>query len=418
MSVNLVNLVMDQLGDRALGQLSSVLGESRDSTQMAAKAAVPGLLASLIKMASSKDDARGLLSVLNSADDSIVDSFAGLLGNNRADLEDRGGSMLKSLLGGNLVNLAGAVSGHSNLSKNSTKSLLSMLAPMVIGMLKRNLMKSGGLNLENLMSTLMGQKSNVVTAMPSGFQNQLQSSGMGALADFVGGANAAANSVRQGASAAARETTSAVRDTAAASSNGARRFLIPALIVAALAVLAFNLFGNRGTQTVEEAASNTAGTVEAATEAAGDAVGNATEAVGEAASAAGEAANNAAAAAGNAIQNAFSDLSGLAVGDVNVGERLSDTFANTTEALNNISDEASAEAALPTLDEAATNLEGLVETAKELPEAGLSAVSEAAGSAMTQMQDLINKAYELPGVEAILEPVISRLMEAITALTV
>ena len=432
MSANLVGMIMDQLGDRALGQLSDSLGESRDNTQMAAKAAVPGLLGSLVKMASSKDEARGLLSVLNSADESVVDGFASSLGKNRAALENKGGSMLESLMGGNLGNLAGAVSGYSNLNKNSTRSLLSLLAPMVIGMLKRNLMKSGGLNIENLMGTLMGQKSHIAAAMPSGFQNQLQSSGLNALADFAKGAGATASTVRQGATTAAttavrdtataaRGTADAARDTAAAGGNATRRFLVPALIVAAAAVLLFNLFGNRGAQTVQDAARNTAGTVEAATDAAGDAANNAANnaagAASDTANAAAGAATNAAESAGNAVQNAFSGLSGLAVGDVNVGERLTDTFANTTEALNNVTDEASAEAALPTLEEAASNLEGLAETAQQLPEAGLSAVSEAAGSAMSQVQSLIDQAYAIPGVEGILEPVISRLMEAITALT-
>lgn len=439
MSVNLVNLVMDQLGDSALGQLSDMLGEDRSNTQKAAQAAVPGLLGSLVKMASSKDDARGLLNVLTNASDLPTGGLGAMLGGDRTNLEDTGNAMLKGLLGGNLGSLAGAISGFSGLSNTSSKSMLGMLAPMVIGLLKRNLLKSGGLNIENLMSTLMSQKSNVAAAMPSGFQNQLQSAGLNALADLTQGAGATASAVRQGASSAARETTSAVRETAAASGGGMRRFLIPALIVAALAILAFNLFGNRGSQLVEDAANAAAGTVESATEAAGNAVESATNAVGEAASnateaagnaanaateaagnaanAAGEAAGNAANAAGNAVQNAFADLSGLAVGDINVGERMSETFANTTNALEGISDEASAEAALPALSEAAENLEGLAETAQQLPAEGLSTLSEAASTAMSQVQSLLDKAYAIPGVEGILEPVISRLMDAISTLT-
>ena len=50
--MNLVKLITDQLSGEALNKLSSMLGADSDSTTMAARAAVPSLLAGLAGLAS------------------------------------------------------------------------------------------------------------------------------------------------------------------------------------------------------------------------------------------------------------------------------------------------------------------------------------------------------------------------------
>ena len=80
MSVNLVNLVMDQLGNQAMGQIGSLLGEPEDLTTSAVNAAIPALLGSLMGSSAKPQGAEGLLSALTGLDDGILGTFSNVLG--------------------------------------------------------------------------------------------------------------------------------------------------------------------------------------------------------------------------------------------------------------------------------------------------------------------------------------------------
>jgi hypothetical protein len=66
--------------------------------------------------------------------------------------------------------LVSAIAGFSGLGKGPAKSLLGLLAPVIISVVKRKLMGGGGgMDVGSLMGMLNGQKDNVAAAMPSGF---------------------------------------------------------------------------------------------------------------------------------------------------------------------------------------------------------------------------------------------------------
>jgi hypothetical protein len=187
MSVNLIDLVKSQLGGQVLNQVSGLLGESPDKTQSAVNGAIPALLGGLLGSASKGNGAANMLSALNGVDDSMLGNFAGLLGggNQSSGLMDMGGKLLGSLLGGSGVSgLTNAISGFSGLGKGAAGSLLGLLAPLLMGTIKRQLTGGGGLNVGNLTNLLMGQKDNIAAAMPAGLDKQLQSAGLG---DLFGG---------------------------------------------------------------------------------------------------------------------------------------------------------------------------------------------------------------------------------------
>ena len=348
MSVNLVDLVLKQVGGNVPGILGSLLGESADRTQGAIAGAVPAVLGGLMGAASKGGGiADQLASAVGQQDGGMLDDLAGAFGGgNHQKIADEGGSMLTSLLGDGVVGtLVGAVGKFSGLGSGSSKSLLGMLVPIVMSVLGRE-QKSQGLDAGGLMNMLMGQKDNIQAAMPSGMAGAL--GGASFLDDFMGGAQSAAASiggavetatgtvgeaagqaaaavggavdtagdaakqaassasaaVGQGAEAAGRAAqnvasgasqaasgASAAAAGAAQSGGSWLRWFLPLLILAALAWFAYNyLAGGDVEQAASDAGDAASSAVEATTEAASDAATAVTDAASDAADAASDAA--------------------------------------------------------------------------------------------------------------------------------
>ena len=201
------------------------------------------------------------------------------------------------------------------------------------------------------------------------------------------------------------------------------RWLIPLIVVIAALALLWNFFSGRNSNAIESAGQATSNAIESTTDAAGDtanaaadAADNAADAVGNAAAGAADAAGDAANAAGDAIQNAFAGLDNLSVGDINVGNQLSETFGSTFETLSGISDAESAQAAVPALGEATERFNDLASTVSELPAEGREQIADAATRSMTSLQTLVNGLYAVPGLQDILEGPVNNLMEAIAGI--
>ena len=179
MSFNLIDLVKDQLSEQVMGQLGGMLGGSADQNSSAISSALPGLLSSLTNSGASSSGAEALLGAVNKQDDSILDNLSGLLGGSgQSSMMDAGSGILSSLLGGGgMGSLVSAIAGFSGLGKGPVKSLLGLLAPVIISVVKRKLMGGGGgMDVGSLMGMLNGQKDNVAAAMPSGFNLNASSS--------------------------------------------------------------------------------------------------------------------------------------------------------------------------------------------------------------------------------------------------
>ena len=174
----MVDLVKDQFGGPALGQLGALLGEDNNKTEAALGAAVPGLLNGLTSSAKA-DGGASLFDAVNNQDDSLLDNIGGLLtGGNSSNVMNQGSNLLGSLLGnGAMGGLASAVSGLTGIGGKSSYGLMGLLMPIVLGIVKRKIFGGGGFsqNAGGLLSLLDGQKDNVQAAMPNGFQAQLQS---------------------------------------------------------------------------------------------------------------------------------------------------------------------------------------------------------------------------------------------------
>ncbi len=358
MSFNLIDLVKDQLSDQVMGQLGGVLGGSATQNSAAISSALPGLLSGLMNAGASDAGATAMLGAISDQDDSILDNLGDLLGGSgQGTMMNMGISVLGSLLGGKgsgLGNLVGAIAGFSGLGKGPAKSLLGLLAPIVFGVVKRKLLGSGGggLNIGSLMGMLNGQKDNISAAMPSGFSDHLSSNISGATQQV------------------AREGKSFLG-----------RFLPIALIAGAL-FFAYNAFFKGDADKIVESARDTMNdTMDSARETMSDTVDSATN----------------------------------TISGVNVGSKLTDVMGSVTDSLGGITDVASAEAALPQLSEATTQLGGLATMLEKLPEAARAPILKIVAEGLPQIQALLDKLAAIPGVGPVIKPVTDGLMAQLAA---
>lgn len=150
--MDLIDLLQSQLSGNVLDQLSNQIGGQKEETEVATSGIISMLTAALAKNAASPDGASALANALDTDHDgSILDNIGDLLGgnmnNNRAA---NGAGILKHVLGGNQGNAIDAISKMSGLSGDKTGNLMTMLAPIVLGMLgkqkRQNNMDQSGLS--------------------------------------------------------------------------------------------------------------------------------------------------------------------------------------------------------------------------------------------------------------------------------
>ncbi len=137
---NLMDLLQGQISEGLVDQLSQQLGGAdKQQTANAASGILSTLMSAMAKNAATPDGASALANALdNDHDGSLLDNLSGILGgaaqpqNNRAA---NGAGILKHVLGGKQSGAIDMISQMSGLSSGNTGNLMTMLAPMVMGML-------------------------------------------------------------------------------------------------------------------------------------------------------------------------------------------------------------------------------------------------------------------------------------------
>lgn len=240
MAFNVMDMIMDQVTPDNLKAVAGMLGEDESKVSSAISGAAPAILGGLVSSLGKPEGKQAFEQQLEQADGGLMGNLAGMLGGGGGNaLVESGAGMLGSLLGDNKMGmLASAIGGFSGLSENSSKSLLGLAAPMVMGMLKSK-GASDGLNVGGLMDMLMGQKDNIAKAVPDQLGSAL--SGSGLMDDVLGKAGATADTVAATATAAAA-TTAAVGKEAADKGGSFLGKLLPIIILAVVAWLAWQFF--------------------------------------------------------------------------------------------------------------------------------------------------------------------------------
>jgi hypothetical protein len=209
MATNLVSSVMQFLTPDMVARIARTLGIDPDVAQKVVSAAVPAILASFAGLAAKPAGAQQLSETVQQQRPDMLSQITSLIGGpDQKAIADTGSGLLSTLLGGSGLNgLVSAMSTFAGIHQNTSKSVLGLIAPMVVGALGQQ-QRSGGLDANGLANLLSSQKDQITAAMPSGLADMLGASGM---LDALDG------SLRRGAdtaSAAAGRMASTMSDTA------------------------------------------------------------------------------------------------------------------------------------------------------------------------------------------------------------
>ena len=382
MATNLVSVVMQFLTPDMIAKIASVLGLDRNIAQKAIAGAVPALLASLADVASTPNGARQLTNTLTQQSGSL-ESLKNLVGGAGQNLlADSGSNMLSGLFGGGTLDtMAQTIGKFAGIGEGTSKSMLGMLGPVVLGSLGQQ-QRSQGLDAGGLASLLTSQKDQIAAAIPSGLASQLNAAGL------IDGAN---ESLRSGAAAAsaaggriAEASERTISGAGQAASALAGRTAVPQWpywLVAAVVLggLAWFALGRTGEDTVAQVSPP------ATTRTAPGTVGLAP--------------------------------TDLTVGGMNLANQINASVGSIRALLPGITDAASAQAALPKLKEAVAQLNEVSSRATQLSPEGKSTLVKLIVVATPTINQMCDKVLATPDAGDIAKPAIDELRGKLDALT-
>ena len=359
--MNLVSMAMQYLAPVIINKIAASLGLGQGLVGKAISAALPAILAGLAGSASKSGGAGALAGILGKQDPGLLGNLGNLIGGGgQQQLVDSGTSALSSLLGGSQTNaLASAVGKFAGLDAGKSVTLMGMLAPVILGTLAKE-QKSSRLDAAGLANLLNGQKSNIAAAMPAGFSDLLQGSGV---LDSISGNLKAAAPVAHAAPAS--------------SGSGLPSWLLP-LVLGLAGLYLLSSYGCNQAPMVEKTAPPPAKTEAPA------------------------AAPKAEAPAATQV-----DVVGLA----------SKALSSLTGTLGTVKDEATAKAAIPALTDTAKQIEAVKAAAGLLTGAARKPLTMLVGGALPGILAAIEKATGIPGAGAILKPIVEPMVANLTSLS-
>ncbi len=369
MAANLMSVVLQFLTPDMMAKIASCLGIDRSIAQKAIGGAVPALLASLADVASNPHGARQLSNVLSQQPPGSLESLKSIIGGSSSSpniLADTGSNLLSGLFGsGAMETMAQSIGKFAGIGEGSGKSLLGMLGPVVLGTLSQY-QRNAGVDAGGLASLLGSQKDQFTAAIPSGLADQLSAAGL------IDRANAAMRSGAAAASAAEDRVFSSVDRTTTGSRMTSRA--APAqwpywvLGLAVLGGLAW--YGLRPRDNAVAELPRPVTTQPATT-----------------------------------VGMAPADLS---VGGKNLANEVNTSVGTLRSVLPGITDSASAQAALPKIQEAAAQLNEIGALSSRLTPEGKSALAKLIAASMPTINQMCDKVLATPG-GSIAKPAIDEL---------
>ena len=178
MSINILELVKDQVSGQLASQASSFLGESESGVAKALGGIMPALMGGMINKASTDSGSQGLMDLIGKVDLNSLGNIARLFGGGSSSVNtvlNSGGGIVESLLGSKAGGIIDFIANMAGLKSSSSSSLLKMAAPFLMSVVGKQISGKGVGFLKDL---IMGQKSYVSAAMPAGLSNLLGFSDM------------------------------------------------------------------------------------------------------------------------------------------------------------------------------------------------------------------------------------------------
>ena len=354
--MNLVSMAMQFLGPVVLNRIASSLGLNQGIAGKLVAAAIPTILAGLAGRATQPGGATSLGNVLSKIDPSILGNLGNIIGGQQQQqFVDQGTSALSSLLGGNAVSALGSALGKfGGVDASKGATLAGLLAPAVLGTLAQQ-QRSAGLDAGGLANLLTSQKDNIAAALPAGFSDLVKGTG---LLDSV------SSNIRPSVAASPSPAP------APEQSSGGMGWLLPLIAVLAGAYLLWSYLHTPAVQTSQPATPSPAVERPVAPAPTADLAGLATKAIGA-----------------------------------------------LTGSLDTIKDEATAHAAVPALQDAGKQVDALKSAAALLSGDARAPIASAITSALPGITSAIERVTGIPGVAAIINPVIAPIVANLTELS-
>ena len=227
MASSLIDSLLSLATPQVMGALSSRLGESEGAVQKGLQGGASSILAALAGRAGDSDFLKTIFNMITGpgAGAGLLSNLGSVAsGSASSSVTDMGSKFLSQVLGSQQSTIASAIGSASGLKSSSATSILSMAAPMVMGLLGQRA-ADGNLNAASLGSLLKSEAPNLQRFLPGGVSGILSS---------LGGTPAAAAAI-------ADETSSGMK------------WLVPALLGLALLGGLF-WFLNQSKEPVKEAA--------------------------------------------------------------------------------------------------------------------------------------------------------------------
>ena len=240
-----------------------------------------------------------------------------------------------------------------------------MLAPIVMGTIGQHQSATRALDANGIANLFAGQKDNIAAALPSGFGSLLSGTGLlNSLGDAVRTATAAGSEATRATTSAARavgQTGQRAADAAAATSSNWLYWLVP--IAAAAALLVY--FAVRPTEQV--------------------------------------------------VQQGMNKAENLVVGGADIGKQITNSIASVRTTLDGVSDVASAQAALPKLQEVTAQIDKTGGAVGQLTAEQRKAIAAVINPLMPAVNQVCDKVLAIPGVAEVLKPSVDTLKAKLTA---
>ena len=170
----LLNSLKSQLSTSLVESLAGKLGENPANITKAMGGMLPTLLGGLISKSGDTGVMSTVMSMLgNKSNQGLADNLGGLVGGNlgHADAANPASGFVSALFGNKVDGILGAISSMSGVKQSSSSALMGLASSLIMGFLGKKV--AGGMGLSGLTSMLNKEASGVMSALPAGMGNML-----------------------------------------------------------------------------------------------------------------------------------------------------------------------------------------------------------------------------------------------------
>ncbi len=165
MSFNIVQDAKTFFNHEVVNKASKILGENEAGILKSIEASVPAVFISLEDKISSEQGAIQIAKTIQNNLSFLPDSPMSMMENNIVDSLGKNTGIVNSILGDKAQLISEVVSKFSGVKPASVTSLLTLVVPVVLGLLKKHTSASG-ISAQSISAILSNQKDHILNSLP------------------------------------------------------------------------------------------------------------------------------------------------------------------------------------------------------------------------------------------------------------